>query len=141
MTIESLARREVITGSPDDPVFELAATMRDEKIGSVVITDGDETPVGIVTDRDLTTKVLADRTDPDDVTAKDVMSAELRTIPHDAGFYEATELMSKHGVRRIPVTDADGRLSGIITADDLSELLADEQQELAGVVRAQRQPY
>lgn len=140
MTIESFARREVITASPDDTAFELAATMRDEKIGSVVITD-DETPVGIVTDRDLTVKVLADRADPDDVTAADVMSAELRTIPYDAGFYEATELMSKHSIRRVPVTDDDGRLRGIITADDLSELLADEQQELAGVVREQRQPY
>lgn len=139
MTIETLARREVITASPDESAGELAATMRDENVGSVVITDGD-TPVGIVTDRDLTVEVLADGTDPDDATAADLMADELRTIPSDAGFYEATELMSRHGIRRMPVTD-DDRLVGIITADDLSELLADEQQELAGVVRAQRQPY
>lgn len=140
MPIENLARRDVITASPDEPVHELATMMREEDVGSVVIADGD-TPVGIVTDRDLAMEVIAEQVDPEDATAKDVMSDDLRTIPHDAGFYEATELMSTHGIRRIPVTDSDDQLAGIITADDLNELLADEQQELADVVRAQRPPY
>ncbi|WP_306061631.1 CBS domain-containing protein [Natronococcus wangiae] len=140
MPIENLARRDVITASPDESVHELATTMREEDVGSIVITDG-ETPVGIVTDRDLTMQVLAEQADPGEMAAEDVMSEELRTIQRDAGFYEATELMSRYGIRRVPVTDADDQLTGIITADDLSELLADEQQELADVVRAQRPPY
>ena len=49
--------------------------------------------------------------------------------------------MSERGVRRLPVVDSDGTLTGIITADELNELLADEHRELAGVVRAQRPPY
>ena len=140
MPVEDLARRDVITASPDESVHELATMMDEEDVGSVVIADGD-TPVGIVTDRDLTMQVIAERADPEEITAEDVMSDELRTIPHDAGFYEATELMSTHGIRRIPVTDSDDQLAGIITADDLNELLADEHQELADVVRAQRPPY
>ncbi|MFA9417455.1 CBS domain-containing protein [Natrinema sp. HArc-T2] len=138
MPIDNLARSDVVTASTDEPVHDLAATMHDEDVGSIVITDGE--PVGIVTDRDLTMRVLAEQTDPDGLTAEDVMSDGLETIEHDAGFYEATELMSEHGVRRLPVI-ADGALEGIITADDLNELLAEEHQELAEVIRAQRPPY
>ena len=140
MPIENLARSDVVTATPDESVYELAETMRDEDIGSVVIVDGD-TPVGIVTDRDLTMQVLAERVDPDESRAEDVMSDGLQTITHDAGFYEATELMSEHGIRRLPVTGANDELAGIITADDLTELLADEQQQLATVIQAQRPPY
>ncbi|UHQ96082.1 CBS domain-containing protein [Natrinema halophilum] len=140
MPIENLARSDVVTASTDDAIHELAATMQEEDVGSIVITDGDA-PAGIVTDRDLTMHVLAEGTDPDEVVAEDVMSEELQTVDHDAGFSEAAGLMSEHGVRRLPVMDAESNLAGIITVDDLNELLADEQQELAEVIRAQRPPY
>jgi len=139
MPIDNLARSDVVTASIDESVHELAAMMHDEAVGSIVITD--DGPVGIVTDRDLTMQVLAEQADPDELVAEDVMSDGLQTIEHDAGFYEATELMSEHSIRRLPVTDADGSLEGIITADDLNELLAEEQQGLAEVIRAQRPPY
>src|SRR6056297_1558072 len=139
MPIDNLARSDVVTASIDESVHELAAMMHDEDVGSIVITDNE--PVGIVTDRDLTMQVLGEQADPDELMAEDVMSDGLQTIEHDAGFYEATELMSEHGIRRLLVTDADGSLEGIITADDLNELLAEEQQGLAEVIRAQRPPY
>ncbi|RQG88031.1 CBS domain-containing protein [Natrarchaeobius halalkaliphilus] len=140
MPVTNLARSDVVTASTDESVQQLATMMDDESIGSVVITDGSE-PVGIVTDRDLAIHLVAEAESPDDVTAADVMSSDLCTIEHDGGFYEATELMSEHGVRRLPVVDGDGSLSGIITIDDLNELLADEHQQLAAVVQAQRPPY
>ncbi|ELY44061.1 CBS domain-containing protein [Natronorubrum sulfidifaciens] len=140
MPVDNLARSDVITAATDESIQHLATAMDDEDVGSIVITDGDE-PVGIVTDRDLTIEVLAAGTTPDDLVAEDVMSTDLCTIEHDSGFYRATELMSEHGVRRLPVTDGDGDLTGIITIDDLNELLADEHQQLADVVQAQRPPY
>ncbi|WP_254530822.1 CBS domain-containing protein [Natrinema gelatinilyticum] len=140
MPVENLARSDVISATTDESIYELASTMDDESVGSVVITD-DGMPVGIVTDRDLMRHVLAEQTDPDDVVAGDVMSEDLCTIEHDAGFYQATEMMSEHGVRRLPVTGSDGELAGIITIDDLNELLADEHQELAEIIRKQRPPY
>ncbi|WP_254526101.1 CBS domain-containing protein [Natrinema caseinilyticum] len=140
MPIETLARSDVVTATTDESVHDLAETMQNEAIGSIVITDGDA-PVGIVTDRDLTMHVLAEGMDPDGLVADDVMSDGLQTVQHDAGFTEATGLMSEHGVRRLPVMDDDGNLDGIITVDDLNELLANEHQELAAVVRAQRPPY
>ncbi len=139
MTLETLARSDVVTASPDTDVRELATMMDEEMVGSVVIADGGE-PVGIVTDRDLALATLLEDADPD-TTAESVMSGEIHTIGIDAGFYEATERMNEHNVRRLPVVDDDGHLTGIITLDDLSELLADEQSELVGVIREQRAPY
>ena len=140
MPVENLARSDVVTASKDESVENLASMMDDHSVGSVVIADDDE-PVGIVTDRDLTIETIAAGESPDGVTAADVMSSDLCTIEPDEGFYRATELMSEHGIRRLPVVDSSGQLEGIITVDDLNELLADEHQQLASVVQAQRPPY
>jgi CBS domain-containing protein len=140
MPIEDLAREEVVSASQTAPVPELAERMRDESVGSVLITN-DGTPVGIVTDRDLATRVLAEGEDPSDLTAEDVMSSDLCAVGPDAGFYQAAEVMSENGIRRLPVCDEDDELAGIITADDLTELLAEEHEQLAAVVRAQRPSY
>ncbi|RKD88983.1 CBS domain-containing protein [Halopiger aswanensis] len=139
MPIDDLSRSDVVTADPDTPVSDLGAKMDDENVGSVVITENGS-PVGIVTDRDLTVRVLADGTDPTDQTAEDVMTEDPETLETDAGFYEATNLMADHGIRRVPVCEGD-ELVGIITADDLTELIADEEQQLADVIRAQRPEY
>lgn len=140
MPIENLAREDVVSASQTASVPELARQMRDESVGSVVITN-DGTPVGIVTDRDLTTRVLAEGDHPSDLTAEEVMSTDLCAVGPDAGFYQAAEVMSENGIRRLPVCTEDDELAGIITADDLTELLADEHEQLAGVIRAQRPSY
>jgi CBS domain-containing protein len=139
MPIEDLARSDVVTAEPETPVTDLAATMEDENVGSVVVTS-DETPVGIVTDRDLAVRVLGQGADPSTLTADDVMTDELYTVAPGAGFYEAADMMAEHGIRRLPVSE-DDTVTGIITADDLNELLADEQQQFAAVIRAQRPEY
>ncbi|MFB6121206.1 MAG: CBS domain-containing protein [Halobacteriaceae archaeon] len=139
MPVEDLARRTVVTASPDTDVQDLAATMREEDVGSVVVTEGDE-PVGIATDRDVALRVVADGLDPDGATTADVMTENPVVVAPEAGFYETARAMSEHGVRRIPLVE-DDELVGILTADDLTELLADESEALADVIRAQRPPY
>lgn len=139
MPIEDLARSDVVTADPGTPVSDLAATMDEKGVGSIVITEGRE-PVGIITDRDLTVRVLADATDPAAWTAQDAMTPDPVTVPREAGFYRATEAMAESGVRRLPVTEGD-EVVGIITADDITELIADEEQQLAAVIRAQRPEY
>ncbi len=140
MPIQDLARDDVVSASPETAVPELAQQMRDEGVGSVVITNGNS-PVGIATDRDLAVRTLADETDPDEQTAEDVMSKELCTAAPDTGFYEAASTMSENGVRRLPICDENDELVGIITADDLTELLSEESEQLAEVIRAQRPSY
>lgn len=139
MPIKNLARSSAVTAAPDTSVAELAATMDDENVGSVIITN-DQKPVGIVTDRDLTVRVLGAERDPAAQTARDVMTEQLHTAEPDAGFYEAATMMADHGVRRLPISDG-GDLVGIITADDITELLADEQQHLGDILRSQRPEY
>ena len=139
MPIEDLARSDAVTASPETPVTDLATIMTEETVGSVVITNGDA-PVGIVTDRDLTVRVLGEQADLASQTAEDVMTTDLCTAEPDAGFYEAASLMAEHGVRRLPVCEGDS-LVGIITADDMTELLADEQQHLGNIIRSQRPEY
>ncbi|MFC5134177.1 MULTISPECIES: cyclic nucleotide-binding/CBS domain-containing protein [Haloferacaceae] len=139
MPIQDLARSDVVTAAPETPVAELAATMDEEQVGSVLITN-DETLAGIVTDRDLTVRVLGEERDPTGQTAEDVMTDDLRTAGPDAGFHEAASLMAAYGIRRLPVCEGD-TLVGIVTADDVTELLADEQQLLGDVIRAQRPEY
>ncbi|WP_254810091.1 CBS domain-containing protein [Natronosalvus amylolyticus] len=140
MPIENLARSDVVTAREDESVRELATRMDESKVGSIVITDGNE-PVGIVTDRDLALRVIGDGTDPASTTAGEVMTDSLTTVDQTDGFYRATELMSEHGIRRLPVCNENNELVGIITSDDLTELLAEEQMQLSDVIQAQRPAY
>ena len=139
MPVEDLARSDVVTATEGTGVSEIAQQMADETVGSVVIVD-DQTPVGIVTDRDLALRCVAEESEIGDQTAGNVMSENIETVERSDGFYEAVDLMSEKGIRRLPVTD-DDELVGILTTDDLTTLLADEQQGLSSVIEAQRPPY
>jgi CBS domain-containing protein len=140
MPVHDLARSEVVTATKETAVSEIAQTMGEETIGSVVITE-DNKPVGIITDRDLALRCVAAEGDTAEQTADNVMSENLETVNRTAGFYEAVERMSDRAVRRLPVTDENDELVGILTSDDLTTLLADEQQGLSEVIEAQRSPY
>jgi CBS domain-containing protein len=139
MTVADLMREDVVTTPPDVPINEVATTMRDEVVGSVVVVE-DSTPVGLVTDRDLAVRIVADRLDAGRMIAGDVMTGEPVTIGADAGVMELSETMCRESVRRMPVVD-DGTLVGIVTLDDLGVLLTAELGNLAGVVEAESPPY
>jgi len=140
MPIEDLARTDVVTVKPETPVSEVASKLGKEGVGSAVVAE-DGQPVGIVTDRDIALRVVAEERDGADLNAENIMSEDLRTAHPEDGFAEAARMMSDNGVRRIPICGDGGELQGIITADDMTELLADEQQQLAEVIRAQRPSY
>lgn len=139
MTVDELARTDPIVATRQAPIAQVSALMRDENVGSVVIVDDDE-PVGIVTDRDITVKVTAEGKDPTDVPAEDVMTPDPVVVDGDAGLMELTHTMADNGVRRVPVVD-NGKLDGIITLDDVDQLLSDERQNLAKVIEAESPPY
>lgn len=146
MPVEDLARTEVVTVQPDTPVSKVSKVLEDEDVGSAVVVEGGG-PVGIVTDRDLALRALQsergllDRLVEHGLEAEDVMSDDLATIAPDAGLKEAAYLMAEEAVRRLPITDAEGDLVGIVTVDDLSELLSEEQDAIADVIRKQRSPH
>src|SRR3990172_2092900 len=108
--------------------------MREFHVGDVVVVeekDNKRIPVGIVTDRDLVIEVLAKGVPMDKVTAGDIMSAELVTVYEDEGLWLTLQRMRVKAIRRLPVVSSDGALVGILTFDDVIDLLASELHELA----------
>jgi CBS domain-containing protein len=138
MPISEVCNREVVIVQPGDSALEAARLMRQHHVGDVLIVEdrgGRRVPVGIVTDRDLVLEVMAQELDPASIRVSDMVLSELVTIGEGAGLFEAIEYMHARGVRRLPVVDGAGGLVGILTLDDLIELLADEMAALAKLVR------
>ena len=103
-----------------------AAVMAKKGIGSLVVVQ-EGRAVGIVTERDLVSKIIADGLDPAKVLVRDIMSTPLITIQPDAKIAEAARLMNEYKIRRVVVTAADGSLAGIVTASDLARVLAERK--------------
>lgn len=139
MTIEQLTRKAVVTATGDTTATELAQIMKENDVGSVIVASED-TPIGVVTDRDLVLYVLAPDRDPDQATARDVMSEDLFTVDADDGVFAVMSRMADAGVRRVPVVEGDD-LVGVVSLDDLVVLLANELGNLAAVIEAEMPPY
>ena len=99
-------------------VVEAAKLMREQDIGSLPITD-DENLVGMITDRDITMRVVAEAADPKQTSVGDVLSRDLISVEADNDLEEALRLMARHQVRRLPVVE-DGRLVGIVAQADIA---------------------
>lgn len=141
--IENIYRENVVTASPDASVEEVARTMFDESVGSVVVTENGELR-GIVTDRDLTVELLAEDSDYNvfdgdvdlsTVTAADVMTTDPLTVEPSAEVPAVLDRMLDAIARRIPVVE-NGQVVGIITLDDLMIHFAGEYQRLSADLRA-----
>jgi CBS domain-containing protein len=113
-------------------VVEAARLMRDEHIGSLPITD-DEQLVGMITDRDITTRVVAEPADPKTTSVADVYSRDLVSVEADDDLEEALRLMARHQVRRLPVVE-NGRLVGIVAQADIA--LSENEKKTGELVEA-----
>jgi len=112
--------------------------MRQHHVGDLVVVDdngGVKVPVGIITDRDLVVEIMAPELDPAAITVGDIMTPELAVVKEDAGLYESIQYMRVIGVRRLPVVNNNGGLIGILTLDDMLELLAEEMSTLSKLVK------
>lgn len=141
MPIGEFCNREVVFASRKTSIPEAAKLMRQHHVGDLVVVamiDGRQVPVGMVTDRDIVIEIISKSLDFNDFTVGDIMSPNLVTVQNDEGVFEAIRLMRSKGVRRIPVVDKKGALAGIVSADDLLGLLAEEMTELARVAPRER---
>lgn len=135
MTIGSICSRETVIAKREDSIAEVARLMRRYHVGDVVVVKeegGRNVPVGIVTDRDLVIEVLAQELVPAAVTVGDLMSTEIATARESDGIWDVVQAMRKKGVRRMPVVKQDGGLAGIVSLDDVLELISDE---LSGLIK------
>ncbi len=136
MSIGEFCTREVVIVERGTGIVELAQLMRKHHVGDAIVVDirGDlVVPVGIVTDRDIVVELIAGEVDLDSVTTGDVMNPELITAKEKEGIWDTLQSMHSKGIRRMPVINEDGGLEGILTVDDLIELLADELDLLAKI--------
>ena len=142
MPIGEICNRDTVIVKRDDTVLEAAKLMRQHHVGDVIVVeerDGVRVPVGIVTDRDLVVEIMATELDPDVITVGDIMEQELVTVNESVGVFEAIQYMRSKTVRRLPIVDKDNALVGILTLDDLLELLSEELLAISKLVSYQRQ--
>jgi signal-transduction protein with cAMP-binding, CBS, and nucleotidyltransferase domain len=135
MRIGELCTRSVVTCNAHCSAADIARLMRKQHVGDVVVVEPVEDgqrPLGVVTDRDLVLQVLAPGIDPSAAKATDLMSPAITALASE-GVYDAIWHMRRKGCRRLPVVDAQGRLAGLVTLDDLTQFLATELVELGRV--------
>jgi CBS domain-containing protein len=131
--LQDMLNRDVITISPTAPVSEAAYLMMREDIGSLVVVDNQMHPVGIVTDRDLVVYAVAEGKNPDDAIVEEVMTKDVVYVEEETNILDILSTMSEYSIRRMPVTK-EGRLTGIISVDDLIVVIANELVDLAMAV-------
>lgn len=114
------SERTVVTLGAEATALDAATTMSERHVGAIVVVTPDDRPMGIVTDRDLAIRVVAARRRPETTPITEIMSKDVVTARDDSD--DVATLMGLMGVRRIPLVDAEGRLTGLLALDDLLAL-------------------
>lgn len=134
--------RDVMTPNPEmiqssDTVQKAAELMKDIDVGIVPVFEGDSV-VGMLTDRDITVRLVAEGKDPTSAKAGDIMTKDVISCTEDTDAQEAAKIMEDKQIRRLLVTDSQGRVSGVVSLGDLAVSLS---QETAGeVIKEVSQP-
>jgi CBS domain-containing protein len=142
-TAGEFCNRRVSVARSGETLREIAARMRGEHVGSVVVVDeldGQLYPIGLLTDRDIVVAVLAssDRRHIEGITVGDVMSTEPVTAREEEDVEEVLEIMQSAGLRRVPIVSETGALAGIIAFDDIVEYVAAQIGGLAHCIARER---
>ena len=141
VSVGRICVRTVIVADPKETARDAARRMTREGVGALVVVDDARRPIGIVTDRDLMARCVADGLDPAATALAAVMSAPARTVRESTEIEEALKLMARIHVRRLPVVDPEDRLVGILSLDDVLDLLAEESATIGRLLaRARTRP-
>lgn len=114
-----------------------AGLMDREGVGTVVVMDEESRPVGILTDRDVALRCVGRGLDPEVTEVADVMTSPVETVSEDTPIEDAVSWMGERGTRRLVVVDERDRLAGIVALDDVLDLLIEEAESVARVLRGQ----
>ena len=140
--VGEICMRDPVVATRETTVAAAAKIMRENHVGSVIVVDrmneGLRLPVGIVTDRDLVVEVLATGLDSETITVGDIMDPNLVTIAARNDASSAVHLMRVKAVRRLPVVNDEGRLLGLVSFDDLLDVITEELQKLAETSRLEQ---
>ncbi|MEW6268045.1 MAG: CBS domain-containing protein [Thermodesulfobacteriota bacterium] len=137
MLVDDLVQRNVMNVTPDCTLREAARRMAMHSVGAMVVAETRSSPpLGVVTDRDLVTRI-GYGADPERTTVAEVMKAPVHIVAEGTSLGTVSEKMRRHGVRRLPVVDERGNLVGIVTLDDVFRFLARELADLARAIDVQ----
>jgi len=139
MAIGEICTREVVFVTRNESCAQAARLMREHHVGALVVIAQDavpRVPVGMITDRDLAVGVMALGLEPEKTLVEAVMRPEVALLREGEGVGRAIALMREQGVRRLPVVDVSGALIGVLAADDLVDLFAEELSGLAAMINA-----
>lgn len=137
MEVGSICSIEVDTIEPTESVRSAARRMLTRNVGSLVIVDGKGRPLGIVTDRDLTLRVLSPGL-PDSTPLQEVMTGNPRVVRESHELDAALNIMQSTPCRRLPVVDDDDVVVGILTLDDIHQYHAEEASMMGFVLRREK---
>ena len=126
MKVRDAMTERIAKAEPDTTLEEIAMMMKTENTGAIPVVHEDEL-IGIVTDRDIVMRCVADGGDPSDMTAEEIVSEEVETIDPDSDIDEALELMSEKQIRRLPVVD-NGELVGMLSIGDIAVKQGDQEE-------------
>lgn len=125
--------KPVVTITPQATVLEAARLMREKNVGALVVV-GSTKPTGMLTDRDIAVGVVAQGADPATTPVSAVMHRSPAVIREDRGIFDAVRILDTHGIRRLPVVDRGGKVTGIVSLDDLLMLFGREMGHVAGAL-------
>ncbi|HVM13744.1 MAG TPA: CBS domain-containing protein [Egibacteraceae bacterium] len=132
--LREIMTQQLRTCPPDTTLDEAARTMRDADVGDVIVVTDDGTVCGVVTDRDITIRAVAEDRDPSTVKIDEICSHDVATVEPDTDAEEAARIMRERAVRRLPVTE-EGKPVGIVSIGDLAVEL-DPDSALADISAA-----
>lgn len=144
MKAASICRQKCVTISVSDDLAAAAKLMRDEHIGFLVVVEPGTSkergsaPVGVITDRDIVVAVVARDADPGALRVGDVMTPDPVVVRSDASLENVARMMRDSGIRRAPVVDVNGRACGVVSIDDILDVLARQLTDLAALIRNER---
>ena len=137
LTAGEICKRKVTVGYRQTSLVAAAQLMREDHVGSVVVVDednGSRRVCGMVTDRDIVMAVVATGLLPEPLCLEDIMSERLITVAEADSLTDLMRAMRDHGVRRLPVVDAQDELMGLVTMDDVLKILVRELNMLIGTM-------
>ena len=139
--VGELAAVAPVTASLHDTVSDAAVLMRDRKVGDVIVVDDEGRIAGMLTDRDVTVRVVAERRNPEATGVGVVCTLDPVTVDSLAGVEEAEQLMREHILHRLPIVDSDRRPVGILSLEDLAVSGYIKDDELRDVLKTIARAY
>jgi CBS domain-containing protein len=138
MNVQSIMTPDPACCTASTPLRDVARMMVDHDCGQIPVVDEAQRPIGVVTDRDIAVRVVAEGRDANQATAGDAMSSPARTVSVETSLKDCLCVMEADQIRRVPVTDASGKLAGIVSLADIA--LANKPQATAELVREVSEP-